>query len=564
MAYQVLYRKWRPKSFSDVVGQEATVKVLQNSLTSQNLHHAYLFTGTRGVGKTTIARILASALVCQQGISDNPCNTCHICHSVINSNSVDVIEIDAASKTKVEDTRAVLENLAYAPNIARFRIYIIDEVHMLSSHSFNALLKTLEEPPGHVKFLLATTDPQKLPITVLSRCLQFKLNTFTTADISKYLGKILTQENQQFEPQALWQIALAAKGSIRDSLSLLEQVVAFSQDLSQITYQNTCKVLGVPDYVVIIELLTAIIKSNPASDIDNNVSLIITIIENLFNNNLDPYIVLQEIQMMLKNITILQLSPNSLSQQQLMYKDLLLQIVEQATLEEIQLYYEIAVKGFKDLAFMPDIQVGFEMIMLRMVAFKPVNIVNKLAAQDLSVKISDGTEQNSGNNISKFTKKEQIFSPKIEANIATANVKLGIDADIGANIDKSNSNNIINKNNFITVINKLNLAGLTKQLAEHLVFDSINQEQINLLVNEDSKILITEHNTNNLQKAFSKYLNQQIKVIIKTKDFKQYPELEQQTIKWQKQLQKQEFMTSNKEIEQLAGHFDGHIEEIQL
>ncbi|MGI9214117.1 MAG: DNA polymerase III subunit gamma/tau, partial [Gammaproteobacteria bacterium] len=271
MTYQVLANKWRPKDFTEVVSQVAAVTILENSLDSQKLHHAYLFTGTRGVGKTTIARIFAKALICERGISANPCNSCNFCVEVNQGHCLDVIEIDAASRTKVEDTRAILDNLAYAPTKARFKIYIIDEIHMLSNHSFNALLKSLEEPPKHIKFILATTDPQKLPITILSRCLQLKLKLLPVNAIINQLEKILVIENKVFEKEGLLQLAIAANGSMRDALSLLEQVLAFSDNLPVITYAAVIQALNLPDEVKTINLLKSVILSD--------VNMVIGIIE---------------------------------------------------------------------------------------------------------------------------------------------------------------------------------------------------------------------------------------------------------------------------------------------
>lgn len=495
MAYQVLARKWRPQNFSEVAVQIPTIKVLENSLNSNQLHHAYLFTGTRGVGKTTIARILAKAMVCAQGISSVPCNTCFLCEAVTKGSCIDVIEIDAASKTKVEDTRLILENLAYLPSMARFKIYIIDEVHMLSNHSFNALLKSLEEPPSHVKFLLATTDPQKLPITVLSRCLQFKLKMFTNIEIVNQIEKILIAEHKNFEPNAILQLAIAANGSMRDALSLLEQILAFSLNTNIITLSEVCLILGIPDYLKLINLLQAIIKSD--------ITKILSITDSFIKDNLDLSIILQKIQVLLKNITILQLAPNNneliLSEEIILHKDLLLNLANITTKEEIQLYYDIAVNGFKHLAFTPDPRVWFEMIVLRMTAFLPTNINSAECLED-------------------------------------------------------------NKLNFHDIISQLNISGLTKELAESAIFEQETDTSINLILDESKKVLITKTNLENLQNSFSKYFNKNIILKLQFKNFQENPELTKQTIKFKKQLELQNFINNDQNLQQLMKSFEGQIE----
>ncbi|MFY9179295.1 MAG: DNA polymerase III subunit gamma/tau, partial [Venatoribacter sp.] len=266
MSYQVLARKWRPRFFDEMVGQEHVLRALINALNKQQLHHAYLFTGTRGVGKTTIARILAKCLNCEQGISARPCGECSACKEIAEGRFVDLIEVDAASRTKVEDTRELLDNVQYAPTRGRFKVYLIDEVHMLSSHSFNALLKTLEEPPAHVKFLLATTDPQKLPITVLSRCLQFNLKNMAPQQVVEHLTNVLNTENIPFEDSALWQLGRAAQGSMRDALSLTDQAIAYGEGQVMEAQVNT--MLGTMDRGRLFKLAELMAKAD-ASELLN-------------------------------------------------------------------------------------------------------------------------------------------------------------------------------------------------------------------------------------------------------------------------------------------------------
>jgi DNA polymerase-3 subunit gamma/tau len=574
MVYQVLARKWRPCDFSEVVGQSATVTILQNSLDSQKLHHAYLFTGTRGVGKTTIARILAKSLICERGISSKPCNVCDLCCAVTEGSCLDVIEIDAASRTKVEDTRAILDNLAYAPNNARFKVYIIDEVHMLSNHSFNALLKSLEEPPPHVKFLLATTDPQKLPITVLSRCLQFKLKIFTIEAIAAQLDKILSVEDKLFEYDAILQIASAANGSMRDSLSLLEQVLAFAENNDQITLADVCKVLGMPDANKIIDLIKSIILT----DLETTMR----IVNSFFEDHIDFSIILQEIQRVLKNIAILQFSPKSLAQDLIFNKNLLLELANLTSKEEIQLYYEIAVIGFKNLAFMPDPKVGFEMIMLRMIAFKPMSLSASGQIMPSLLYVKNNSDINLNINVDNAVYKSNIKNNEnkilLNNNLNMEQTKSHEFSMLADNQPPSNSLIDLNKNNknndlinckdsntnnldFINIMPKLNISGLTKQLSEVSVFQFFD-DYIKLIVDQNNKILITKNNIENLQTAFSKYFSKEIKIKVEIIDFYNHPDLNQQTIKWQVQQKKQNLINQDNNLQQFIASFDAQIEEI--
>lgn len=359
MSYQVLARKWRPRNFQEMVGQESILRMLINALNHQRLHHAYLFTGTRGVGKTTLARILAKCLNCETGITADPCGTCSICLSIDAGKFLDLIEIDAASRTKIEDTREILDNVPYAPTQGRYKIYLIDEVHMLSGHSFNALLKTLEEPPAHVIFLLATTDPKKLPITILSRCLQFHLKRVPPEQISKHLEFLCRSENIEFDETALNLLAKAADGSMRDALSLLDQTIAYCGN--KITTQETRVMLGSVEQNAIFELLHAIAEKNGKKLLDG--------IAKLAEYAPNFYQVLEEILSVLHQVSVQQIIPDFAYQ-----NDSIKALAEHLSAEEVQLFYQIALIGRKDLALCYDPQQGFEMIMLRMLAFKPETI----------------------------------------------------------------------------------------------------------------------------------------------------------------------------------------------
>ena len=356
--YTVLARKWRPRRFEELVGQPHVVQALANSLADNRLHHAYLFTGTRGIGKTTVARLLAKALNCETGIVAEPCGVCSACTAIDAGRFVDLIEVDAASRTKVDDTRELLDNVQYAPTRGRFKVYLIDEVHMLSNHSFNALLKTLEEPPPHVKFLLATTDPQKLPVTVLSRCLQFNLKRFTVAQIQAQLEKICKAESIAFDAAGLKAIARAAEGSMRDGLSLLDQSIAFGG--GKVEGPLVAAMLGSIDRSHVLRLLAALAKHDGAA--------LLAEVEKLDESAPDYGAVLDELLEALQRIAVLQLVGGRSDDEEFAA---VAPFVEQFSAEDAQLYYQIALHGRRDLPVCREPRMGFEMTLLRMLAFRP-------------------------------------------------------------------------------------------------------------------------------------------------------------------------------------------------
>ena len=361
MSYQVLARKWRPKNFQQLMGQEHVVNVLANALSQNRLHHAYLFTGTRGVGKTTIARIFAKSLNCETGITDTPCGQCNACIDIDQGCFVDLLEIDAASKTKVDDTREILDNVQYAPSRGRYKVYLIDEVHMLSRHSFNALLKTLEEPPEHVKFILATTDPQKLPITVLSRCLQFHLKALTVNQIEAKLVDILSQENVTHDPGCLTLLAKAARGSMRDSLSLTDQAIAQGQ--GNISLSNIQQMLGGIDQKWVYQVVITLLKqdSHGLMALSKEIASYAPSYSQLF----------AELIQLFHQVALLQLVDQTFDLPEDL--QLLLKKFSQAmSAEDIQLYYQICLNGRKDLPYASDEQAAFDMTLLRLFAFKPM------------------------------------------------------------------------------------------------------------------------------------------------------------------------------------------------
>ena len=371
MSYQVLARKWRPANFKEMVGQEHVLQALMNALDSDRLHHAYLFSGTRGVGKTTIARIFAKSLNCDAGISSEPCGTCSSCLEVDQGRSVDLIEIDAASRTGVDDMRELLDNVQYAPTRGRFKIYLIDEVHMLSRHSFNALLKTLEEPPPHIKFLLATTDPQKVPVTVLSRCLQFNLKRMSRQQIQSHLQFLLNEEKISTEPAALNLIASAADGSMRDGLSLLDQAIAYGA--GSVLQASAESMLGAISKDYLLKIFDALVQQDAAT--------IIAEARNIISNNPDYQRVCAEMIALLQQMALFK-ADAGIDLDDDMFGEKIAELCALWSMEEIQLYYQIMLLGRQDLKISPDDAAGFEMLMLRLLAFSPEIEPNTSAAAE--------------------------------------------------------------------------------------------------------------------------------------------------------------------------------------
>ena len=379
MSYQVLARKWRPKTFADVVGQQHILTALANGLRENRLHHAYLFSGTRGVGKTSIARLFAKGLNCVNGVTAEPCGVCEHCKAIEEGNFIDLIEIDAASRTKVEDTRELLDNVQYKPVLGRYKVYLIDEVHMLSRHSFNALLKTLEEPPEYVKFLLATTDPHKLPVTILSRCMQFHLKALEQSQIAEHLGYILNQEQIPFESLALDKLASAAQGSIRDSLSLTDQAIAMSN--GNVTLNIVNEMLGLLDETQAIEIIYALQQGNGEK--------LMQVVSEVANKAGDWDELLREVAENLHKIAMQQLLP----QASLTEEDHIGFLAKHIAPQDVQFFYQVVVSGRKELSLAPTARMGAEMVLLRALAFHP-----KFIGQPLN--LENSTQESSPKNLS--------------------------------------------------------------------------------------------------------------------------------------------------------------------
>ncbi|MGO1749249.1 MAG: DNA polymerase III subunit gamma/tau [Marinobacter sp.] len=401
MSYQVLARKWRPRTFEDMVGQEHVLQALIHALENQRLHHAYLFTGTRGVGKTTIGRLLARCLNCETGITPRPCGTCSSCREIQEGRFVDLIEIDAASRTGVDDMRELTDNVQYAPSRGRYKVYLIDEVHMLTNQSFNAFLKTLEEPPEHVKFLLATTDPQKLPVTVLSRCLQFNLKRMTPEHIAGHLTNVLTAEQIPFEEPALWLLARAADGSMRDALSLTDQAIAFGNQ--KLAASDVSSMLGTIDQQDIERIVSSLV--------DRDGPGLLAEIGRISDFAPDYSVILADLLSLFHRVTMEQVVPGS-ADNALGDAAQVQSLARKLSAEDAQLFYQAALVGRKDLAITPDARMGFEMTLLRMLAFRPGSDRRAPPAASNAGSVPDGESRDE-------PEPAPILSPAIAPSVAT-------------------------------------------------------------------------------------------------------------------------------------------------
>ncbi|MFM1910779.1 MAG: polymerase elongation factor tau and gamma subunit [Pseudomonadota bacterium] len=536
MSYQVLARKWRPKSFETLIGQEHVVRALTNALEQQRLHHAYLLTGTRGVGKTTIARILAKSLNCETGITAHPCGVCSACVDIDKGRFIDLIEVDAASNTQVDNMRDLLDNAQYAPTAGRFKVYIIDEVHMLSRSSFNAMLKTLEEPPAHVKFILATTDPQKMPVTVLSRCLQFNLRQMASTSITEHCQAILKTENIPFEVPALQLIAKAASGSMRDALSLLDQAIAYGSQSVQEKEVRT--MLGAIDQSYLIELLKALIQ--------NDGEALMSQAKAMSERSIAFDAALGDLANLLQQVAMTQVVPNSIALD-LPERPALLELAQQISAEKVQLYYQIALLGRRDIGLAPDEYAGFTMSLLRMLAFNQSDTAPAAikASNPVSSQSSNAASTSAARPSASAALKAVEVAPQI-ATIAVSEPEVSptltdaIQAPLASQrndySDESRNVQIFNREDFNEpslsqdqntekstiqfngnwrgLVDALKL-GLARTLAQNCELESFDENNINLTVPDLQKHLLDPNYQEKLSAAINQHFGRKIKLSLK-------------------------------------------------
>ncbi|MCW5589517.1 MAG: DNA polymerase III subunit gamma/tau [Legionellales bacterium] len=512
MSYRVLARKWRPHDFTSLVGQHHVTQALINALTTQQLHHAYLFSGTRGVGKTTLARILAKCLNCETGITATPCNECKTCLEINEGRYIDLIEVDAASRTKVEDTRELLENVQYLPSRGRFKIYLIDEVHMLSQHSFNALLKTLEEPPEHVKFLLATTDPEKIPITVLSRCLQFNLKPLTPAEISQQLEFILHAEHIAYEAEALTYLSQRAEGSLRDALSLLDQAIAYGN--GQLTTPLVTDMLGMLVRENVDAILQAIIDNQPAE--------LMALSDAIYQLNGNYKTALTQLLELLHQIALKQAVKNYQPINVLSTK--LAAFAATISPSDLQLYYEILTLCQQHFSLAPTPKIAFEMALLRLLQFRPAPQITHRPTPETAV-----TE------------------PHISS---TATIKNSLPSSVATNL----------ADHWRALIPQLNLRGPLLALAQHCEFVQQDNHHWKFHLDKTQKILLTSKQQQRLQEILTEHLQQKISISITCEQAApKSPANQQQQERHQHLKSATESLQNNPNLQHFIQEFDAKI-----
>ncbi|MGV8933010.1 MAG: DNA polymerase III subunit gamma/tau [Gallionellaceae bacterium] len=479
-ASSVLARKWRPRNFAQLAGQEHVVQALSNALAQNRLHHAYLFTGTRGVGKTTIARIFAKSLNCETGITATPCGTCSACTEIDSGRFIDLIELDAASNTQVDNMRELLESALYAPTSGRFKVYIIDEVHMLSKSAFNAMLKTLEEPPAHVKFILATTDPQKIPVTVLSRCLQFNLKQLPPVLILKHLQFVLEQEQIPFENGALSLVARAAQGSMRDALSLMDQAIAYSD--AKVEEATVRTMLGTIDQSYLFDLLQTLRAQDGAG--------LLRIADDMTLRSMAFDAALQDLASLLHRVALAQTIPEAIPDDE-PERVRLLQLAQQFSADEIQLFYQIAIHGRNEINLAPDEYAGFTMTLLRMLAFTPAAVVVAAAAEASVAQSAPPPKQVSA-------PAKPVIAPAV---VKAAEVPKMIPVSGSAELDWN------------VLLAQLNLQGMARELAKNCVLDSFVNGKVSLsLAPQHKQFLNNKMAQEKLQSALSEYFSQPVRL----------------------------------------------------
>ncbi len=538
MSYQVLARKWRPRSFKEMVGQSHILRALINALDNDRLHHAYLFTGTRGVGKTTIARILAKSLNCEKGVSSTPCGECSTCIEVDEGRFVDLIEVDAASRTKVDETRELLDNVQYAPTRGRYKVYLIDEVHMFSNHSFNALLKTLEEPPPHVKFLLATTDPQKLPVTILSRCLQFNLKALPQDQIRDHLTYLLEQEAIQTDTASTQHISRAAQGSMRDALSLLDQAIAFGG--GELKEADVCDMLGVIEKHHVVDVLNSLVSRDAMG--------LLQCVQTMSEQSVDYETVLVDLLSMLQRIAIAQAAPDAVDDAQ-GDREAVLTFAKNISAEDIQLYYQIGLIGRRDLNLAPQLRGGFEMVLLRMLSFQPneagsqstnaraVSVIKPVASKPSSSPTSQATQQPSA--ATSVTEPQQVAPSNLVA-------KPSADAE------------------WSSIVEAMGVVGLVQQLAVHCTLVSRDDKKWTLLLGNENKQLHSEKFEGRLQDALQTYLQTEVRLEIQVGQQQgETPAMQTERNKQERQQMAETDVASDAVVQSLQERFGATVQAVK-
>ena len=516
MSHQVLARKWRPKNFDSLVGQENTVQALVNALDQERLHHAYLFTGTRGVGKTTLARILAKSLNCEKGISSNSCGECSSCLAVDKGNFVDLIEVDAASNTKVDEMRELLENSQYAPTSGRFKVYIIDEVHMLSNSAFNAMLKTLEEPPEHIKFILATTDPKKLPVTVLSRCLQFNLKQMTVEKISNHLDMILGEEKIKFEKKALGLISKSAKGSMRDALSILDQAIAYSGN--EMSEEKISEMLGVVDNNFLTEILFKL-SENKGDDL-------IEIGCGMNDKNIALDSTLDDLASLIHRVSVYQVArSNELEYQN---NNEIKKLSELFTPETLQLLYQIVINGKKDIYLAPDLLTGFNTTLLRMLAFFP-----SMQSEKLEPKLKE---------------KNMITSDEVISEKKNSKERVIVDEKNFQEFD----------GDWHELVKKLKL-GIANSLAQECEFKSYQDYSFELTLDSKKSHLMQNNYVEKLEESLINHFNKKVKVKILVDEVQTTPAIKSSNEKSKLLKETESAMMKDGFVKDLIENFDAQV-----
>ncbi len=512
MRYQVLARKWRPRKFADVVGQEHVLRALINALDTGRLHHAYLFTGTRGVGKTTLGRILAKSLNCDLGLSSKPCGECSACREIDEGRFVDLLEVDAASRTKVEDTRDLLENVQYLPSRGRFKVYLIDEVHMLSGHSFNALLKTLEEPPPHVKFVLATTDPQKLPVTILSRCLKFNLKVIPIEQIVGHLQYVLSQEDVEFDVAAIKLVARAANGSMRDALSVLDQAIAYGG--GSVRDADVRAMLGTLSRGDVVGLMRAVADRDGVG--------VLSHVDQFSQHGLDYAAVLAEVVSLLHAIALAQLG-DKVAQAAGVDEPEVRELATALSAEDVQLFYQIGLVGRRDLPLAPDPRAGLEMVLLRMLAFRPASDLGTENAARLptmpSVPVAPVASVSPP--VAK-THVVPVLSQSRRETPTSVPVPVMTAPPPAASLNASGASDSVRAGEFIweNVVRTLPLSGVAKQLAFNSAFAGRKGDTITLMVQQAHAHMASRAVVEKLQAAVQSQLNEPVKINLSVGDSK--------------------------------------------